>query len=128
MIPILVKLPSTYTEDLETAEIFKLADNPSKPKKRIVIDKHLTYVGSVRRAGNNQDYDSFYFLDDSKILFTTNANINSTAHAAWKFIANLKKVAVNGSGIREKRPLQTLIFYQLQPDLEILTTEPINEQ
>lgn len=128
MIPILVKLPSTYVEDLKTAEIFKLAENPPKPKKRIIIDQHLIYLGSVRREGNNQDYDSFYFLDDSKILFTTNANINSTAHAAWKFIANLKKVVVTGSGIREKRPLQTLIYYQIQPDLEILSTEPVNEQ
>lgn len=128
MIPILVKLPNTYNEDLKTAEIFKLASNPPKPKKRIAINQHLAYIGTVRREGNNQDYDSFYFLDDSQVLFTTNVNVNTTAHAVWKFIAGLGKVQVSGSGLREKRPLQTLIYYQLQPDLEIVSKDINNEQ
>lgn len=128
MIPVLVKLPGTYIEDLKTAEIFKLANNPSKPKKRISINQHLNYIGVVRKQGNNQDYDSFYFLDDSQILFTTNVNLNTPSHSVWKFIANLQKVPVVGSGLREKRPLQTLIYYQLQPDLEILPQDINNEQ
>lgn len=121
MIPVLVKLPLFYQEDIETTAIFKHAENPKKIKKmtRIEIDTELFPLGSVERDSRMQKIETFYFIDNKKMLFGVNAKKNSVDAKAWKYLLGKDKIRVSGTARRTPKPGQEVFYFELQADIEI---------
>ena len=121
MIPVLVKLPAFYKEDIETSAIFKHATNPKKIKKmhRIEIDTELFPLGSVERDSRMQKVETFYFINAKKTLFGVNAKKNSVDAKAWKYLLQKDKISVKGTARRTPKPGQEVYYFELQPDIEI---------
>ena len=121
MIPVLIKLPGFYEEDIKTSEIFSKAVNPKKINKmRVVnVDEDLFSIGSVTRDSRTQKIETFYFLNRNKTLFAASCKSNSVESRAWHYICGKQKIHVTGTARKAAKPGQEVYYFELQRDIQI---------
>jgi hypothetical protein len=120
LIPVLNRMPAMYREDIETAELFKMAKEPSKAKKQIRLDEVVRFAGQVQKTVGGIVFKEFYFLGThADTLFAATVRADTIEEAGWRYISKQGNIKVTGSAKRTKKINHELTYYDLMPDIEI---------
>lgn len=120
LIPLIVRMPSMYTEDLGTTEIFKQGISPKKQKKRITINNELNFIGTVDTTVSGKNLREYFYADTkSRTLFCSVVTRDSVEEIAWKYISQQPWLIFTGTCVRASKPNHDFTYYNFTPDIEI---------
>lgn len=121
LIPLLVRLPAMYTEDIQTAEIFKQGVSPKKTKKRVTLaNSEMEFVGTVDTLVSSIKLREYYFkATKGDGLFCAVVPRDSVEEIGWKFVSNQPWVVFNGTCSKATKPNHNFMYYNFMSDVEI---------
>jgi hypothetical protein len=120
LIPLLVRLPSMYIEDVETTEIFKQGVSPKKNKKRININTEMEFIGTVNTFVSGKELREYFFASTKgRSLFCAVVPRDSVEEVAWKYISQQPWIIVTGTCQKATKPNHEFIYYNFTSNIEI---------
>lgn len=120
LIPLLVRLPSMYTEDVETAEIFKQGVSPKKNKKRVKINTEMKFIGTVNTLVSGKELREYFFSStNGKSLFCAVVPRDSVEEVAWRYVSQQPWFIFTGTCVRASKPNHEFTYYNFTSDIEI---------
>jgi hypothetical protein len=120
LIPLLVRMPSMYVEDVETSEIFKQGTLPKKIKKRKNIADEMSFLGTVDTLVSGKELREYFFsTTKDRNLFCAVVPRDSVEEVAWKYISQQPWVVFTGTCHKATKPNHEFIYYNFTSNIEI---------
>mgnify|MGYP005622325017 FL=1 len=120
LIPLLVRMPSMYIEDVETSEIFKQGTLPKKIKKRKNIADEMSFLGTVDTLVSGKELREYFFsTTKDRNLFCAVVPRDSVEEVAWKYISQQPWVVFTGTCHKATKPNHEFIYYNFTSNIEI---------